>query len=144
NVVERVWTSTQSVDPQTAQLRYDTSVKEVPVEQANVHIGSDGKPKSPYSFTPKKAGIYKIYATSQDLSNHTVTISTYLYVFGLGYTGRADDANHLTIKANRASYNIGDTTTILIPSGVQGKALVSIERGSLLKAEVIDVPAGST
>ena len=51
------------------RLRYDTSVKEVPVEQANVHIGSDGKPKSPYSFTPKKAGHLVLLAPAKRDSN---------------------------------------------------------------------------
>ncbi|MEP7286051.1 MAG: Ig-like domain-containing protein [Chloroflexota bacterium] len=143
-VVQRVWVTEQTIDPQTGEIKYKSTVKEDKLAESLIKTDADGK--ASYSFTPTGGGIYKIYATSQDSHNNQITSSAYLWVAGPGYVPWRADGDRIDLKTDRDSYKIGDTASILIPSPFQGatKALITVERGKVLRSEVVDLTSNST
>lgn len=144
-VVERQWSSVQSVDPETGRTVWTYDVKETPVTEGTIRTGENGKGE--YRFTPASGGIFKIYATSRDSKGNQITTSTFLWVAGKGYVPwRQQNSNRMDLRIDQDNYQVGDTASILIPSPFQGaaKALVTVERGRILKTEVIDLPTNST
>lgn len=144
-VVERVWTSVQTVEPGTGRTVWNVDVKETPFTDGVAHTDADGK--ALFTFTPDHGGIYKIYATSRDSRGNQVTSSGFLWVAGPDYVPwRQQNSDRIDLKIDRTDYKIGDTASVLIASPFQGaaKALVTVERGNILKTEVIDLPTNST
>ena len=68
-----------------------------------------------------------------------------LYLDWPGWEGRSrredpDQAAMLTFNADKATYNVGDEATLIIPSAGTGRALVSLENGSrVINAKWIDL-----
>ena len=62
NFVERQWFSVQEKDKQ-GQLRWVTSVKEIPVSKQDAVTGEDGTAQ--VNFIPPKGGVYKALVTVQ-------------------------------------------------------------------------------
>ncbi|GAB4544358.1 MAG: hypothetical protein OHK0023_01050 [Anaerolineae bacterium] len=144
-VVERRWKSTQTVDPETGRTVWNYNVEEIPVADGVATTDSDGK--AVYEFTPERGGVYKVYATSRDSKGNTITTSTFLWVASEEYVSwRQQNSNRIDLKIDRSDYRVGDTANILITSPFQGaaKALVTVERGKIIKREVIDLPNNST
>ncbi len=144
HVVERKWSSVQTVEPSTGRTNWTYDVKENPITDGVAHTSDDGK--ATFEFTPDHGGIYKVYATSRDSRGNQVTSSTFVWVAGPDYVPwRQQNTNRIDLKVDRTDYKIGDTAQVLIASPFQGdtKALVTVERGHILKTEVIDMPNNS-
>ncbi|MBX3065268.1 MAG: Ig-like domain-containing protein [Anaerolineae bacterium] len=143
-VVERNWHSTQSVDPATGRSVWNWEVEETPVTDGVATTDADGK--AVYSFVPPKGGVYKILATGRDSRGNQITTSTFLWVAGPDYVPwRQQNSNRIDLKIDKTNFQVGDTASILIASPFQGatKALITVERGHILKTEVIDMPNNS-
>jgi hypothetical protein len=144
-VVERVWRSTQTVEPATGRTVWNWDVEETPITEGVATTDGDGK--AVFSFTPPKGGVYKVIATGRDKRGNQITTSTFLWVAGPGYVPwRQQNSNRIDLKIDRTNFKVGDTASILIASPFQGatKALVTVERGHILTSEVIDMPTNST
>jgi hypothetical protein len=143
--VERSWKSVKEVAPDTGKTVWKFQVEEKPVAEGAVKTSFDGKAQ--YSFTPSKGGVYKVYFTTRDAKGNQVTTSAYVYVAGPEYIPWRQRNNYgFDLKADKANYKIGDTASLLIASPFQGaaKAWVTVERGGILKTEVIDLATNST
>lgn len=143
-VVERRWSSVQTVEPGTGRTVWNYEVKENPITDGEIRTDSEGK--AVYEFTPDAGGIYKVYATSRDSRGNQITTSTFLWVAGPDYVPwRQQNSNRIDLKIDRDSYAVGDEASILIASPFQGetKALVTVERGNVLKTEVVAMPTNS-
>jgi hypothetical protein len=144
-VVERQWSSVQSVDPESGRTVWNWDVKETQVAEGVARTDADGK--ATYEFTPPKGGIYKVYATSRDSRGNQITTSAFMWVAGPNYVPwRQQNSNRIDLKIDRESYKIGDTASILIASPFQGEtsALITVERGGILKTEVLKLTNNST
>ena len=75
--VERRWFSVQTQDKQ-GQLKWETSVKEIPITQTAAVTGDDGK--ATVSFIPPAGGVYKAIVTVRDSKGHTHQSSAYMWV----------------------------------------------------------------
>ncbi len=142
--VERRWSSTQSVEPSTGRTVWNWAVEELPAAEGVVTTNSEGK--AVFSFTPTRGGIYKIYVTSRDERGNAISTATFLWVAGRDYVPwRQQNSNRIDLKINKTDFKVGETASILIASPFQGaaKALVTIERGKILRHEVIDLPTNS-
>ncbi len=136
--VERIWTSVQTVEPGTGRVVWETNVKENDIAAGVTQTDADGK--AVYEFTPPHGGVYKIYATSRDARGNQITTSTFLWVAGPDYVPwRQQNSNRIDLKIDHDSYKVGDTASILIPSPYQGQttALITVERGHILKTDVV-------
>jgi len=144
-VVERVWSSVQEVDPENGGTNWKFDVKETDVASGVARTGADGK--GTYEFTPSHGGIYKVYVTSRDSKGNQITSSSFVWIAGPDYVPwRQQNSNRIDLKIDRTDFKVGDTASILIASPFQGeaKALVTVERGSILKTEVITMTTNST
>lgn len=143
-VVEREWHSTQTVDPETGRTVWNWDVEEKPITEGVATTDAEGK--AVYGFTPDHGGVYKVLATGRDSKGNQITTSTFLWVAGPDYVPwRQQNSNRIDLKIDKTNFKVGDTASILIASPFQGatKALVTVERGHILKTEVIDMPNNS-
>ncbi len=142
--VEREWHSVQQVSPDDGSTTWSYDVKENPLDSATVHTDADGK--AVYTFTPPRGGDYKIYVTTKDARGNTVTASTFVYVAGPDYVPwRQRNSNTIDLKTDKTAYQVGDTASVLIASPFQGTATawVTVERGGILKSEVVTLTSNS-
>ncbi len=142
--VERRWYSVQTQDKQ-GTLRWETSVKEIPVSTANVTTGEDGKAIA--SFVPPMGGVYKAIVTVHDTKGHTHQSSAYMWVSSDDYIAwRQTNDRTFNLIVDKDSYSPGDTAEILIAQPFENDvyALVSYERGHVYKQEVVLLKGNST
>ncbi|HRE48387.1 MAG TPA: Ig-like domain-containing protein [Aggregatilineales bacterium] len=143
-VVERRWRSVQTVEPATGRTVWNYDVEEKPVTDGEVTTDADGK--GTFTFTPEAGGIYKVYVTSRDSRGNAIKTSTFLWVAGPNYVPwRQQNSNRIDLKIDRDNYAVGDTANILIASPFQGEttALITVERGDIIKREVLRLPNNS-
>ncbi|MBM3124095.1 MAG: hypothetical protein FJZ87_03365 [Chloroflexi bacterium] len=142
--VERRWFSVQEKDRQ-GQLRWVTSVKEIPSGTQTAITGEDGTAQ--VSFTPPAGGVYKAVVTVRDSKGNSHQASTYLWVAGAqDVTWKQTNDRTFSLIADKDSYTPGDTAEILIAQPFEGEvyALVTYERGHIYKQEVVLLEGTST
>ncbi|HLO28878.1 MAG TPA: Ig-like domain-containing protein, partial [Anaerolineales bacterium] len=142
--VERRWFSVQTQDKQ-GQLRWETSVKEIPVTQKNAVTGEDGKVT--VSFVPPAGGVYKALVTVHDTKGHTHQSSAYTWVSSDDYVAwRQTNDRTFNLIVDKDTYSPGDTAEILIaqPFEQDVYALVTYERGHVYKQDVLLLKGNST
>ncbi len=97
------------------------------------------------SFAPEEGGSYRVLATDSQ-SPLAVRSSIFVWVTGKKYVSWMRENNdRVNLIADKVSYLPGETAEILIPSPYQGThvALVTVERGGILKHEVIQMTSNS-
>jgi len=142
--VERRWFSVQTQDKQ-GQLRWETSVREIPVTQTNVVTGEDGKAIA--SFVPPAGGVYKAIVTVRDTKGHTHEASAYMWVASDDYVAwRQTNDRAFNLIVDKDTYSPGDTAEILIAQPFEHEvyALVTYERGHVYKQDVLLLNGNST
>ncbi len=142
--VERQWFSVQTKDDQ-GQLRWETSVKEIPVSKQNAVTGADGTVQ--VDFVPPVGGVYKALVTVNDSQENSHQASTYIWVASDGeISWRQTNDRAFSLIADKDMYTPGDTAEILIAQPFSGKvyALITYERGHIYKQEVVLLEGNST
>ena len=97
-------------------------------------------------WTPTDGGEYKVEATGRDRGGHTIRSAAFVWVSGRSYVNwRQDNNDRIELVADKDQYAVGDTASLLVASPYQKpvKALVTIERNTVLTYEVIDVRGNS-
>ncbi|MCA9914794.1 MAG: hypothetical protein KC496_15680, partial [Anaerolineae bacterium] len=144
NVVERRWSSVQEQD-ELGRTTWVYDVEEIPVSEGEVTTDENGQ--ATYNFTPENGGIFKVYVTTRDENGNAVTSSTYLWVSSREYVSwRQQNSNRIELVSDKEDYTVGETAQILITSPFQGtaEALITVERGDVLKMERITMESNST
>ena len=109
-----------------------------PVSDVDFATGNDGGAR--LSFTPPSPGTYVLEVSGENASTQIM-----LWVRG------AEKAiwprlphNHIQLTADKDTYNPGDTAEIFIPNPLDAptQALVTVERGTIHKSEIINIDAG--
>ncbi len=117
---------------------WNWTVEDIPVFTTTVTTGSDGKAVA--TFTPSKAGSYRVRAVGRDSHENEIRASTYFWVWGGEeyVSWRQESNNRITLVADKKEYQVGDVAEILVPSPYSGTvyALVTIERGHIMESEV--------
>jgi uncharacterized protein YfaS (alpha-2-macroglobulin family) len=112
-----------------------------PVGSTDFQTNADGQAR--LSFTPPEPGTYSLLVTGDSASSEL-----YVWVGGPGSAVWPRIPNQrMRLVADRESYKPGDTAQVFLPNplGGNGKALVTVERGLVMRHEVIDLaPGGST
>ncbi len=142
--VERQWLSVQKQDDQ-GQLRWETSVKEIPVSKQEAVTGADGS--ALVNFIPPKGGVYKATVSVIDTKGNSHQASTYIWVASEGsISWRQTNDRAFSLIADKDMYAPGDTAEILIAQPFAGKvyALITYERGHIYKQEVVLLEGNST
>ncbi len=144
-VVQRVWDSVQTIEPGTGRTIWENMLVEKDVASGTVLTGTDGT--GAFDFVPKQGGAYKIYASAHDLKNNLIKASTFIWIAGADFVAwRAPNSNRIDLQADKTNYKVDDTASILIPTPFQGDstALITVERGSILKTDVLTLHNNST
>jgi uncharacterized protein YfaS (alpha-2-macroglobulin family) len=112
------------------------------VRSAHSVTGADGHART--FLTIDEPGYYQLDVSAVDWLGRDVDWYTYVYAFGgssaLWYGG--DSA--LSISADRETYAPGDTARLLIESRLSGPALLTIERGTTRREQLVELEAPVT
>lgn len=90
------------------------------------------------NVTPAEAGYYVLHAHAKDPRGNDVASSTGIYVVGdstdVGWA--MEDAAKLELVADKKTYEVGDTATILVKNPFkEAEALVTVERAGVYRQE---------
>lgn len=143
-VNKREWYSVQKEDAQHV-LRWETSVKNIPVARFSVKTDENGLARGVY--TPAEGGVYQAVVTAYDQGGRSSQAAVYQWVSGSNYVSwrQTNDRSFQTV-ADKNEYKPGDTAEILIASPFQGDtyALITVERAKIRHQEVIKLSGNST
>jgi len=143
-VTRRVWSSVQTIEPGTNRTVWENELVEKEIAKGTVKTNAQGK--ADFDFTPSQGGAYKIYVSARDKRDNQINASAFLWVTGSDYVAwRAPNSNRIELQADKKAYKVGETASILIPTSFQGDstALITVERGGVLKTDVIALSSNS-
>ncbi|MBK9123331.1 MAG: Ig-like domain-containing protein [Chloroflexi bacterium] len=144
-VVERRWNSVQELDPYSADIVWRSEVEEIEVASGTVTTNERGE--TSFEFVPPNGGIFKLIATGTDSEGNIVTSSGMVWVSGGEYVAwRQTNQTSTEIITDQQRYEVGDTAEILITSPFNGptEALITLERGGVLRSERVTLTTNST
>jgi len=110
-------------------------------------LATDGNAEGVLAFTPEDGGSYRVVASGRDRREHLVRSSTWVWVSGPEYVSwRRENNDRITLVSDKSTYVPGETAEILIPSPFAGEqwAWITVERGGLLRQEVMRLESNST
>ncbi|UCF10301.1 MAG: Ig-like domain-containing protein, partial [Candidatus Bipolaricaulota bacterium] len=119
----------------------------VDTEVASGSTTSDELGEATVAFTPEEGGSYRIAVGAVDPHGRSVRSSVFVWVSGPERVSwRRENHDRITLIADKPSYALGDTARILIPSPYEGRhwALITVERGTILRHEVVRLDSTST
>ncbi len=94
-----------------------------------------------FIFTPSKSGQWEVRLKSSDPNGRKVFTRFGFYVTGAGWIRwGSDDANSITLDADRNIYSPGDVAHILVRSPLpKGKYLLTLEREGIISEKIIEL-----
>ena len=113
------------------------------VQSAELTTGADGRASIP--FTIEQPGYYQVRVHGKDARGLDIGYTTWLYAFSDFYDnwyGR--NSGGLGIEADRESYAPGDTARLIVESNFSGPALLTVERGTIRREQLIELTAPLT
>ena len=125
------------------QWKWDTKDELVGTQQ----IATNANAEAAISFKPEKGGSYRIVVKGRDETERLVQSSVFVWVSSPETVSwRRENNDRINLITDKASYAVGETAEILIPSPFEGKqwALVTVERGSILSYDVLEMTSNST
>lgn len=143
SVVRREWQN-RFIENELGGGTWQSEVKDTPVTTLNVNTNDQGE--ASITFTPPQAGSYKITAKAVDDGRREIRASVFMWVTGREFVSwRRDNNDRISLIGDKSSYAPGETARILIPSPFQGEhwALVTIERGGILRHELLRITGNS-
>src|SRR5574341_1667895 len=144
-LVEQRWNNVQEED-EFGRTQWVWQLEQIPVGDP-ITVTTDDRGKAPVSLTAPEGGSYKILATIADDAGNEHQASSFLWVTGPEYiVWRQANNDRIELVPDRTTYQPGEIADILIASPFAGndvQALITVERGSVLRHEVITLPSNS-
>jgi uncharacterized protein YfaS (alpha-2-macroglobulin family) len=143
SIVRREWVNT-FVEDKAGGGAWQTETKDAPIDTQTATTNDKGE--ASITFTPPKAGSYKITAKAVDSGGREIRASVFEWVTGIEFVSwRRENNDRITLIGDKSSYAPGETAKILIPSPFQGEhyALITIERGGILRHELLKITSNS-
>ncbi|CAA9298965.1 MAG: FIG01020654: hypothetical protein, partial [uncultured Chloroflexia bacterium] len=143
SVERREWTNRFVADTNGGGS-WESEERRTAVTQQTVTTNNRGE--AVFQWTPDQGGSYQVRAETSD-GARTSTSSIFVWVTGSDdIPWRQSNDDQLTLISDRTRYAPGDTARILIPSPFDSPtwALVTVERGGILKHEVLQLTSSST
>ena len=143
-IFERRWNSVQ-VQEADGTVHWESSVEEIPVAEFE-DVRTDAQGRAEVSFLPPNGGVFKAVAVTRDPDGNRAKAAAYMWVSSSDYVAwRQTDDRKINLILDKDTYEPGETAEILITSPFQGSvyALVTVERGSIRKREVIRLASNS-
>ncbi|MCB0246479.1 MAG: hypothetical protein KDI12_23900, partial [Anaerolineae bacterium] len=121
-----------------SSYEYDTVV-----QSAELVTGANGR--ADLNFTIEEPGYYQIRVTGLDSQGQRMTYNTWVYAFSDFYSSwYGSDSGELNIEPDQPEYQPGDTAQLLVETTVSGPALLTVERGSIRRQELVQLTAPVT
>ncbi|HLE14775.1 MAG TPA: Ig-like domain-containing protein [Anaerolineales bacterium] len=137
----------ERVDPETSTPfdfpRFEPSY--TPVGSTDFVTGPDGKAR--LAFTAQEPGTYQLDVSGLQPGEQDALTQALLWISGPGEAIWPDLPNQaLRLSADKESYQPGETAQVFIPNplGQGTQALVSLERGVVMRDQVIDLQGNGT
>jgi hypothetical protein len=117
---------------------YDTVV-----QTANLTTAENGR--ASLNFTIDEPGYYQLRVTGQDRQGHPMSYNSWVYAFSDFYDNwYGSDSGDLRLVAGKEEYRPGEVAQILVESSFSGPALLTVERGSIRREELVELTAPVT
>ncbi|NIM07123.1 MAG: hypothetical protein GTN69_04815, partial [Armatimonadetes bacterium] len=114
-------------------------------EETRATITTDDNGKATFKFTPTGQGSYLIEARAYDKRGNKITRTGHLWVSGAYFSSEDRSYPSLEIIAEKKTYRIGETATVLINTKSKGvTALVTIEGPTLFDYRLLQLKGNST
>jgi uncharacterized protein YfaS (alpha-2-macroglobulin family) len=117
------------------------------VEVARGTLKTDANAEGTFDFIVPEGGVYKVVVRGRDQRERIVQSSLFVWASSeTSVSWRRSDHDRLTLISDKGAYVPGETAEILIPSPFEGKhwALITVERGTIRRHEVIRLVSNST
>jgi uncharacterized protein YfaS (alpha-2-macroglobulin family) len=121
------------------------TAQDVPVLTTTVTTDDTGLTVA--AFAPNKAGSYRVRTIGRDEHGNEIRSSAYFWVWGGDEYARwrRESNNRIELIADKEEYQVGEVAEILVASPYTGtvQALVTLERGNVMEAEVRELESNS-
>lgn len=124
--------------------RYSRSTRNYTTVVQSADLTTDANGRAERPFTVEEPGYYQLRLSGPDTLGNEIHYNTWLYVFsdtGRWTRYRSDD---LDIGADRETYAPGDIARLAIESSFSGPALLTFERGTVRREQLIQLTAPLT
>lgn len=143
SLAKRVWKNIQK-EGADGEMRWESTAQDTPVASKSLSTGADGK--ALVSFGSQADGLYVAVVEAKDAAGRSAKASSERYVyrssFGDEYGYRISDDRQMRILQSKASYDPGETASLAVQSPYASvKALVTVERDSLMSSRVVTLDA---
>lgn len=113
------------------------------VQSIILTTGQDGRASTLYTI--EQPGYYQVRASGKDAHGLDIAYTSWLYAFNDFYSdwyGRNSES--LSVVADQDSYAPGDTARFMVESDFSGPALLTVERGTIRREQLIQLTAPLT
>jgi hypothetical protein len=138
----REWKNT-FVENEVGGGTWETEAEDTLID--TLRVTTDELGEAVASFVPPQGGSYKVVAEDPD-PDSDVRSSVFVWVSGAEYVSwRRENHDRINLISDQNSYQPGETAEILIPSPFAGPhwALVTVERGRIIRHEVVQITSNS-
>jgi uncharacterized protein YfaS (alpha-2-macroglobulin family) len=106
---------------------------------------TDDQGQATMSMMADLAGYYRVTVNGVDRLENPISYQSWLYVYEAGAEGWFFTSDQdLRIAADRATYNAGEEAQLVIESSFSGPALLTFERGTTRREQLIELQAPLT
>jgi uncharacterized protein YfaS (alpha-2-macroglobulin family) len=113
---------------------------EVTIDSGELQTDEEGQAQ--LSLRIPQAGWYRLDVSGTDTEGRLIESSRYFYA--AGWTRSYAPRQQLNVTLDQDSYTPGDTAQVLIESSFGGPALLTVERGSVRRQEIIELTSPVT
>lgn len=117
------------------------------VEVAQGTLKTDVNAEGTVAFVVPEGGVYKVVVRGRDRRERVVQSSLFVWASGeKAVSWQRLNSDRIALISDKRTYRPGETAEILIPSPFEGEqwALVTVERGTVLRREVIRLESNSS
>ncbi|OGX86635.1 hypothetical protein BEN47_12525 [Hymenobacter lapidarius] len=126
-VVRLLWETV--LERQGGRYVYNSQQREQTIATRTQAVGNG----TPFSFTPLSSGEYEVRISRPGAVSY---VAQRFYAYGYGDTQansfEVNNEGEVTIEADKARYEPGETATLLLKTPFAGRVLVTVERGKVL------------
>ena len=116
---------------------------DIVVQAASLTTNEDGR--ADLNFAIEEPGYYQILVEGEDSQGNPISVTSWVYAFSDFYgSWYGRDSGNLTLEADQTEYQPGDVAQILVESSFSGSALLTVERGTVRRQELVQLTAPIT
>ncbi|MFN8532601.1 MAG: Ig-like domain-containing protein [Dehalococcoidia bacterium] len=145
DLATRRYYSVQERTPE-GDLVWVTKFDDTPVSGGTQNVTTDASGRARATFTPARAGLYRLQATGRDERGNEVRTVDFLWVSGAEFVNWGLESNdRMDLVLDKAEYAVGETAKLLVPSPFStSTALVTFERAGVRSHRVLALTSNSS